>query len=151
MEYITKSGLKKIKIKLLLLKNNKKKIINQIKEALEKGDLSENYEYFAAKESYELLQININKLKKIFFNSKLINKKKNKKKNKVYIFSVVTIKNLINKEKIKYEIVPNNESNIKKNKISIKSPMSLSLLGKKVGYIFYFKFTKFKYKIIKIE
>ncbi|MDH3005088.1 MAG: GreA/GreB family elongation factor [Candidatus Shikimatogenerans sp. JK-2022] len=149
MEYISKKYFKQLKKKLYLLENKKKKkIINQISNALEKGDLSENYEYISAKESYELLQIKINKLKNIILNSKIINNK-NKKNNKVNMFSIVTIKNLNNNKITKYTIVSNTEANIKKNKISINSPLSLYLIGKKKGEII--KYNNLKYKIINIE
>ncbi|WGH25450.1 MAG: GreA/GreB family elongation factor [Candidatus Shikimatogenerans bostrichidophilus] len=151
MEYITKKCFKQLKKKLFLLENNiKTKIINQMTKALEKGDLSENYEYISAKESYQLLEIKINKLKNILLNSKIINEK-NKKKNRIYMFSIVTIKNLKNNKINKYTIVSNTEANIKQNKISINSPISLSLIGKKIGDIIKFPNTKIKYKIINIE
>ncbi|MDH3004306.1 MAG: GreA/GreB family elongation factor [Candidatus Shikimatogenerans sp. JK-2022] len=148
MEYISKKYFKKLKKKLFILENNiKNKIVNQMKKSIEKGDLSENYEYISAKESYELLLIKINKLKNIILNSRIINKKKN---NKINILSKITIKNLNNNIIYKYTIVSNTEANIFKNKISINSPIALSLIGKKKGDIITIN-NNIKYKIINIE
>ncbi|WGH24895.1 MAG: GreA/GreB family elongation factor [Candidatus Shikimatogenerans bostrichidophilus] len=149
MEYITKKYYKKLKKELFILENkNKPLILNQIKKAIEKGDLSENYEYISAKESFEILILKINKINNIILNSKII--KKNKKNKKIKIFSKVTIQNLKTKKKNKYFIVSSTESNIFNNKISIDSPISLSLINKKIGDIVTLT-NNIKYKIIKIE
>ncbi|WGH25077.1 MAG: GreA/GreB family elongation factor [Candidatus Shikimatogenerans bostrichidophilus] len=151
MEYISKKYYKNLKKKLFfLIKNKKKKKIKQIQKALEKGDLSENYEYFTAKESYELLINKINKIKNILLNSKIINKNKNENKI-IKLFSIVTIKNLKNNKINKYTIVSEYESNIFKNKISIHTPISRTLLGKRKGDIISILNKKIKYKIINIE
>ncbi|WGH27198.1 MAG: GreA/GreB family elongation factor [Candidatus Shikimatogenerans bostrichidophilus] len=153
MEYINKNGLKKIKKKLFFLeKIEKKKIIKQLSEALEKGDLSENSEYNAAKEAYELLEIKIKNIKNIISNIKIINNNNNKN-NKIYIYSKVIIYNINYKKKEKYKIVSNIESNIQKNKISINSPISKQLIGKKKGDIIKVNLPNkkiIKYKILKI-
>ncbi|WGH24711.1 MAG: GreA/GreB family elongation factor [Candidatus Shikimatogenerans bostrichidophilus] len=150
MEYITKKYYKVLKKKLYILENKKKPLIlNQIKKSIEKGDLSENYEYISAKESLQLLIYEINKIKNILLNSKIIKNKKNKNKI-VKIFSKVTIQNLYTKKNIKYFIVSSTESNILYNKISINSPISLSLINKKEGDIITLT-NNIRYKIIKIE
>ncbi|WGH26172.1 MAG: GreA/GreB family elongation factor [Candidatus Shikimatogenerans bostrichidophilus] len=157
MEYISKNGFKKLKKKLFFLeKIEKKNIIKQLSESLEKGDLSENYEYISIKEAYELLEIKINNFKKKLYNLKIINTKniKKKKNKKITIFNKVKIKNLNNNKFEKYKIVSEFESNVNKNKISINSPISLSLIGKKVGDKIKIKLPNnnniIKYKIIKI-
>lgn len=152
MEYISKNYFKKIKKKILLLQKKKKEIIKSLSEAVEKGDLSENYEYFAIKEEYNLLLIKINKLKNILLNSKIFNfNKKKRKNNKIFIFSKITLKNLNNNKIYKYTIVYDNEANINKNKISYKTPIASKLLGKKKGKIIKISKLNIKYKILKIE
>ncbi|WGH26705.1 MAG: GreA/GreB family elongation factor [Candidatus Shikimatogenerans bostrichidophilus] len=154
MEYINKKYLKKIKKKLLKLENIKKKKIKKINEALERGDLSENNEYNIAKEEYELLLIKINNFKKKISNINILdNSIIKKKKNKIQLYSKVKIKNLKNNKINNYKIVSDIEANIKKNKISINSPLFKRLIGKKKGdkvIIKIFK-KKIKYLILNIK
>ncbi|WOX79455.1 GreA/GreB family elongation factor [Candidatus Shikimatogenerans bostrichidophilus] len=155
MEYITKKSLKKIKKKIFSLKKEKKNIINTIQYALEKGDLSENYEYIAAKEKYELLNIEINYLLS-YINNIIVVKNKffNKiKKKQIFLYSKIKLLNLNNKTYNYFQIVPFLDVNIKKNKISIKSPIGSSLIGKKKNDIITINLPNkiIKYKIISIK
>ncbi|MDH3004868.1 MAG: GreA/GreB family elongation factor [Candidatus Shikimatogenerans sp. JK-2022] len=149
MEYISKKFFQKIKKKISSLEEKKKKIIKEIKNSLQKGDLSENYEYISAKESYEILLNKINNYKKILLNSKII-KKIPQKKNKINIFTKIFLKNLENNKIKKFTIVSNSEANINKKKISIDSPLVKILKNKKEGNIITIN-KKLKYKILKIN
>lgn len=104
----------------------------QIAEAREKGDLSENAEYDAAKEAQGLLEMKIVKLKAILSESRIIDETKIDL-SKVGILTKVTVLNLKTNTKVSYIIVSEKEANIKTGKISSKSPIGLGLLGKKVG------------------
>jgi len=109
-------------------------ISNQIAEARDKGDLSENAEYDAAKEAQGMLEMKINKLKESIANARIIDESQ-MDDSKVFILSTVTIKNVKNKAKMAYTLVAENEADIKEKKISIDSPLGKGLLGKAVGEI----------------
>ncbi len=153
VEYITKKGLEILKQKIKKLENiERQKISIQIAEARDKGDLSENAEYDAIKEVQQLLEINIAKLKKKLFNSRVIDGKKIDK-NRVSILSTVKIQNIKNKKEQIYTLVPEGEANLKYGKISINTPISIGLLGKKIGEISYIKLPNnmiLSYKILEI-
>ena len=126
-------GLSKLKDELHLLKTvGRKKIAQQIAEARDKGDLSENAEYDAAKEAQGLHELKISKLETSLSNAKVIDKK-NIDASKVSILSKVDIKNLQNNMKFTYQIVAEEESDLKSGKLSVKSPIGSSLLGKIKG------------------
>jgi len=135
ISYYTKEGLKKLKDELKQLETVERPFItNQIAEARDKGDLSENAEYHAAKEEQGLLETRIAKLKNIVSNARLIDDSK-VDNSKVFILSKVTIVNVVNKAQVQYTIVAENEADLKQKKISIDSPFGKGLLGKKVGDI----------------
>ena len=133
VSYFTEKGLSKLKDELHLLKTvGRKKIAQQIAEARDKGDLSENAEYDAAKEAQGLHELKISKLETSLSNAKVIDKK-NIDASKVSILSKVDIKNLQNNMKFTYQIVAEEESDLKSGKLSVKSPIGSSLLGKIKG------------------
>ncbi len=131
--YFTEDGLKNIRQELdQLISVERPKISRQIAEARDKGDLSENAEYDAAKEAQGLLELKISKLQEKIRNAKIIDKSK-LDKTKVLVLSTVTIKNLKNGAANKYTLVPEEEADLKNGKISVESPIAKGLLGKKVG------------------
>jgi transcription elongation factor GreA len=107
-------------------------ISRQIAEAREKGDLSENAEYDAAKEAQGMLELKISKLKETLANSRIIDESKIDT-TKVQILNKVTIKNMKNNSTMAYTIVSESEANLKAGKISVNTPIAKGLLGKKVG------------------
>jgi transcription elongation factor GreA len=133
LSYYTKEGLKKLQNELYQLETiDRPKISQQIAEARDKGDLSENAEYDAAKEAQGLLELKIGKMKELVSNARVIDESQ-VDNSKVFILSKVRIKNLkVNKE-ITYTLVAENEADLKANKISIDSPIGKGLLGKVVG------------------
>ena len=133
--YYTEEGLAKLKEELHEMKTVlRPSISDQIAEARDKGDLSENAEYDAAKEAQGLLEMKIAKLEAIVSNARLIDES-TIDNSKVYILSKVTIKNISTKAEMKYTLVAENEADLKEKKISIDSPIGKGLLGKKVGDI----------------
>jgi transcription elongation factor GreA len=129
--YVTKEGLKKLEEELHLLKTKERpRISAQIAEARDKGDLSENAEYDAAKEAQGLLEMKISKLEDTIRNSKVVDASK-LDNSKVSILSKVKLKNSAGKI-LTYWIVPETEANLKEGKISVDSPIAKGLLGKKV-------------------
>lgn len=131
--YYTEEGLKKLKDELNHLKTvDRKMIIKAIADARDKGDLSENAEYDAAKNDQGLLEIKIAKLDEIVANARIVDSSK-LDINKVSILTTVKIKNLKNNMEMKYTIVAENEADLKSGKISIDSPIGKGLVGKKVG------------------
>jgi transcription elongation factor GreA len=131
--YYTEEGLKKLKDELNHLKTVERKIIiKAIADARDKGDLSENAEYDAAKNDQGLLEIKIGKLEEIVANARIVDFSQ-LDVNKVSILTTVKIKNLKNNMEMKYTIVAENEADLKSGKISIDSPIGKALVGKKVG------------------
>ena len=108
------------------------KISAAIAEARDKGDLSENAEYDAAKEAQGLLEMKINKLKQVIADAKIIDESK-LKTDSVQILNKVELKNVKNGMKMTYTIVSESEANLKEGKISVNTPIAQGLLGKKVG------------------
>jgi len=132
-EYFTEEGLDRLKKELHQLRTvERPSISKQIAEAKDKGDLSENAEYAAAKEAQGLLELRIAKLQETLNNAKLVDKSQ-LDLSKVLILSKVKIKNAGNGAVMNYTIVAENEANLKEGKISINSPVAKGLLGKKVG------------------
>jgi len=135
ISYLTEGGLQKLKSKLEhLLKVERPAISKQIAEARDKGDLSENAEYSAAKEAQGMLELKINKLETSIGNSRIIDESKIDT-SKVQLLNKVKIKNLTSNSEMEYLIVSESEANINEGKISINTPIARSLLGKKVGAI----------------
>jgi|TARA_B100000795_G_scaffold4196_1_gene2911 transcription elongation factor GreA len=135
VSYYTKEGLKKLKDELNYLKDvERPKASNDIGEARDKGDLSENAEYDAAKEAQGLLEMRISKMDAIMSNARLIDESK-LDISKVLVLSKVVIKNLSNQMQMNYTLVAESEADLKSGKISVNSPIGKGLLGKKVGEI----------------
>lgn len=131
--YYTKTGLKKLQDELDQLMNVERPLISQqIAEARDKGDLSENAEYDAAKNAQAMLELKISKLQEIIRNARLIDESK-MDDSRVLILSTVKIKNLKNNAVMTYTLVPENEANIREGKISVSSPIAKGLLGLSVG------------------
>ena len=135
VSYYTAEGLKKLRDELNQLKDVERPRASQaIAEARDKGDLSENAEYDAAKEAQGLLELKIAKLEEIYANARLIDESQ-LDTSKALVHSTVKIKNLINKAEVKYKLVAQSEADLKTGKISVDSPIGKGLLGKKVGEI----------------
>ncbi len=133
MEYLTQEGLDNLRKELLQLESvERPKISQQIADARDKGDLSENAEYDAAKEAQGLLELRISKLQDIIANSKVI-RSEDIDTSKVSILTTVTFLNKANKAKMSYTLVPESETDLKKNKISVNTPIAKGLLGHKIG------------------
>lgn len=133
IKYYTEEGLKALKEELNhLMYVERQKISQQIAEARDKGDLSENAEYEAAKEQQGLLELKITKLQDLIYNARILDESKIDL-SKVLLFSSVKVKNKTLKKEFTYTIVPETESDIKIMKISVTSPIAKGLLGKKVG------------------
>ena len=133
IKYFTKDGLEKLKEEVNhMISVERPAISRQIAEARDKGDLSENAEYDAAKDAQGLLEMKIGKLQEAIRNARLIDESK-MDTSKVLILSKVKIKNTKNGAVMSYTLVPENEADLKKGKISVSSPIAKGLLGKKVG------------------
>lgn len=133
LSYFTEEGLKKLKDELHQLKTHERLYISkQIAEARDKGDLSENAEYDAAKEAQGLLELKISKLEEVLSNARLIDES-TLDLSKALILSKVKIKNVANGAVMTYTLVAQNEADLKAGKISVDSPIGKGLLGKKVG------------------
>lgn len=133
--YYTEEGLKKLKDELHEMKTvQRPSISQQIADARDKGDLSENAEYDAAKEAQGLLEAKIAKLENVLSNARIIDDS-DIDDSKVYILSTVTIKNVSNGMEMQYTLVAENEADLKAKKISVESPIGKGLLGKEVGEI----------------
>jgi transcription elongation factor GreA len=133
LSYYTEEGLKKLKDELATLKSKgRSDMAKQIAEARDKGDLSENAEYDAAKDAQGLLELKISKLEELVSNARLIDES-NIDASKVSILSKVVIKNKKTGATVNYLLVAEEEADLKSGKISVKSPIGKGLLGKKKG------------------
>ncbi|MDD3772828.1 MAG: transcription elongation factor GreA [Weeksellaceae bacterium] len=133
IQYVTKEGLDKLRTELEYLESiERPRISQQIADARDKGDLSENAEYDAAKEAQGLLEMKISKLKDQIALSRVIDASK-LDHSKVSILSKVKIKNLTNGMEMSYQLVPETEADLAKGKISVNTPIAKGLLGKKLG------------------
>lgn len=133
--YVTEEGLKKLKDELEHLLNVERPAISKlIADARDKGDLSENAEYMAAKEAQGLLEMKISKLQDMLVNSRVIDETKIDT-SKIQILNKVKIKNKLSNKIMEYTIVSESEANLKKGKISFSTPIAKGLIGKKVGDI----------------
>lgn len=131
--YLTKEGFEKIKAELEELKTvGRSDAAKAIAEAREKGDLSENAEYDAAKNAQGMLELKINDLEKILSNARVIDESQ-LDDSKVTVLSNVTIKNKKTNKELTYKLVSEAEADLKNNKISVSSPIGKGLLGKEVG------------------
>jgi len=135
ISYFTKEGLEKLKAELHELKTKGRASIAQaISEAREKGDLSENAEYDAAREAQGLHELKISKLETLMANARVIDES-NVDLSKITVLSKVKLKNLNKKATVTYTLVSEKEANLKEGKISVDSPIGKGLLGKVVGDI----------------
>lgn len=133
VSYYTAEGLKKLRDELNQLKDvERPKASQAIAEARDKGDLSENAEYDAAKEAQGLLEMKISKMEETLANARLIDESQ-LDTSKVLVHSNVRIKNQANGMEVKYKLVAQSEADLKSGKISVDSPIGKGLLGKKVG------------------
>ncbi len=133
ISYLTEEGMLKLKNELEnLTKIERPSISKQIADARDKGDLSENAEYDAAKEAQGMLELKISKLKEVIANSRIIDESKIDT-SKVQILNKVKIKNKNNNATMEYTIVSESEASLKEGKISVDTPIAKGLLGKKVG------------------
>lgn len=131
--YLTEEGLRKLREELEFLANiERPKISKQIGEAIEKGDISENAEYDAAKDAQGMLEAKIAILQSKIANARIIDQSKINT-SQVQILNKVTIKNMKNNSTMVYTIVPESEANLKEAKISVSTPIAKGLMGKKVG------------------
>lgn len=131
--YVTQEGLDRMKSELERLeKEERPKVIQQIAEARDKGDLSENAEYDAAKEAQGLLEMKIAKLQEAIATSKVVDASQ-LDTSKISILMTVRLKNNATKQDQKFTLVPDNESDLSKGKISVNTPIAKGLLGKSVG------------------
>ena len=133
VSYYTAEGLKNLREELNLLKDvERPKASQAIAEARDKGDLSENAEYDAAKEAQGLLELRISKLEETVANARLIDESQ-LDTSKVLVLSTVKLKNQDNGMEMKYTLVAESEADLKTGKISVNSPIGKGLLGKEVG------------------
>ena len=133
LKYYTKAGLQKMKDELNhLVTIERAAISQQIAEARDKGDLSENAEYDAAKNAQGMLEMKISKLEAIVSNARVIDESK-LDSSKVLILCTVKVKNLKNGAMMTYKLVPENEADLKAGKLSVNSPIATGLLGKSKG------------------
>ena len=131
--YYTKEGLQKLKDELNQLKDvERPKASQAIADARDKGDLSENAEYDAAKEAQGLLEMRISKLEETLASARVIDESQ-LDNSKVLVLSTVTIKNKMNGQEMTYTLVAESEADLKSGKISVNSPIGKGLLGKTVG------------------
>ena len=135
IKYFTPEGFQKLKDELDdLIRLERPRIVTAIQEARDKGDLSENAEYDAAKEAQGLLEAKIAELQDLIFNARILDESK-MDNSKVLLYSTVKIKNLKSGMTMTYAIVPEKEANFKEGKLSINSPIGQGLLGKQVGEV----------------
>lgn len=131
--YITEDGLQRLREEIDELRLvERPKISRMIAEARDKGDLSENAEYAAAKEAQGMLEMKISRLEDILSRSRVIDESKIDTST-VRILNRVKIKNKSNNFVMEYQIVPESEANLKLGKIAVNSPIAMGLIGKKVG------------------
>ncbi|MBO4961942.1 MAG: transcription elongation factor GreA [Flavobacteriales bacterium] len=135
VSYYTQEGYNKLKAELDHLRNvERPRVIAAIAEARDKGDLSENAEYDAAKEAQGMLEMRIAKMEETLANARVMDASQ-LDNSKVLILSTVRIRNVQNKRETRYTLVAQNEADIAKGKISVDSPIGKGLLGKAVGDI----------------
>lgn len=133
LKYFTEEGLKRLKNELEeLMAKERPRISQMIAEARDKGDLSENAEYDAAKEAQGMLELKISQLQDLLMSARVLDESK-MDTSKVLLLSKVTLKNIKSGTTMDYIIVPEKEADIKTGKISVNSPVAKGLLGKSVG------------------
>jgi len=153
VNYLTEEGLKKLQEEINFLKNVERPRISQmISEARDKGDLSENAEYDAAKDAQGMLELKILKMEELLANSRVVDGTK-LDSSKVLILSTVKLKNMDNKQEVVYTLVSEQEADLKSGKISVGSPIGKGLLGKAVGEVaeIHVPSGKMQFKILEIK
>ena len=153
ISYLTEEGLKKLRLELdQMVTIERPRISQQIADARDKGDLSENAEYDAAKEAQGLLEMRISKLQDTLRNARLIDKSQITT-DTVKILNIVKLKNLTQNTIMEWTIVSESEADMKEKKLSINTPIAQALLGKKVGDVVEVQVPngKVKYEIININ
>jgi transcription elongation factor GreA len=134
IHYITADGLEKLKAELAQLISQRPVISKQIAEARDKGDLSENAEYDAAREAQGLLELKISKLENLVANAKILDESKINT-DVVQILNTVKMKNLLNNSVVQYTLVGESEANLKEGKLAAATPIGKALIGRKKGEI----------------
>jgi transcription elongation factor GreA len=135
VSYMTVEGYKKLEREIEFLETvERPKISQQIAEARDKGDLSENAEYDAAKEAQGMMEMKISQLKELYLNARILDESKINT-DSVQILTTVTLFNLKTNQELEYTIVSDSEANLKEKKISVSTPIAKGLLGKKVGEV----------------
>ncbi len=133
VNYMTQEGLDKLKSELVQMRNvERPRISRQIAEARDKGDLSENAEYDAAKEAQGMLEMKIVQLEEVIRNARVIDQSQ-LDRSKVQVLATVTLKDLKKKSQMKYTLVPESEADFKAKKLSVSSPIAKGIMGKTVG------------------
>ena len=153
VSYYTEEGLKKLRTELNQLKDKERPKASQaIAEARDKGDLSENAEYDAAKEAQGMLELRISKMEEVLSGARIIDESQ-LDTSKALILSIVEVKNTSTGQIMKFTLVAQTEADLKSGKISIESPIGRGLLGKGVGEIVEILIPngKIEFEIIKIS
>lgn len=153
ISYFTPEGLKKLQDELNHLKTVERPFISkQIAEARDKGDLSENAEYDAAKDAQGLLELKISKLEEMLSNARLLDESKIDT-SRVTVLTTVKLQNLNNNQEVNYTLVAEKEADFKTGKISVTSPIGKGLLGKTVGETaeIHVPSGKLKFKVLEIS
>lgn len=132
IHYVTAEGLEKLKAELAEAISQRPIISKQIAEARDKGDLSENAEYDAAKEAQGLLELKISKLENLVANARVIDESKIST-DRVQMLNKVTLKNLLNNTQVQYTLVGESEANFREGKLAAGTPIGKALIGKKKG------------------
>ncbi|MFA6676113.1 MAG: transcription elongation factor GreA [Bacteroidales bacterium] len=134
IHYLTAEGLAKLKADLAEAEKQRPIISKQIGEAIDKGDLSENAEYDAAKDAQGLLELKISKLQNLIVNARVLNENQIST-DKVQILTKVKMKNLLNNKVVEYMLVGESEANFKEGKLAAGTPIGKALMGKRIGDI----------------
>ncbi|MDX2285096.1 MAG: transcription elongation factor GreA [Bacteroidia bacterium] len=133
LTYLTKEGYDKLRAELTELKGKgRAEIAQQIQRARELGDLSENAEYDAAKDAQGMLEMKISKLETLVANARILDESEVDTR-KAYILSTVRLRNMKLNKEIRYTLVAEEEADLKRGRISVKSPVGKALLGREVG------------------
>lgn len=133
INYLTQEGYNRLRAELEEMKSKgRKEVAAAIAEAREKGDLSENAEYDAAKDAQGMLELKISELEKVMSNARVLDESQ-LDTSKVTVLCNVLIKNLKTKKSVEYKLVSESEADLKARKISVTSPIGKALLGKAVG------------------
>ncbi len=134
IHYVTAEGLEKLRAELAQLVSERPVISKQIAEARDKGDLSENAEYDAAREAQGLLELKISKLENLIANAKVIDESRINTE-RIQILNKVKLKNLNNNSVVEYTLVGESEANFREGKLAAATPIGKALIGRKKGEV----------------